>query len=158
MPVNPIPDGYHSVTPYLFISGAADAIAFYEKAFDATELFRLPSPDGKVMHAEIKIGNSHVMLADAMEEFDVKSPSTLGGTTGSLMIYVDDADALFQQAINAGATEAKPMEDQFWGDRMGALIDPFGHQWSIATHVEDVAEDEMAKRFEAMMKEMGPGC
>ncbi len=158
MPVNPIPDGYHSVTPYLFISGAADAIAFYEKAFDATELFRLPSPDGKVMHAEIRIGNSHVMLADAMEEFDVKSPSTLGGTTGSLMIYVDDADALFQQAINAGATEAKPMEDQFWGDRMGALIDPFGHQLSIATHVEDVAEDEMSKRFEAMMKEMGPGC
>ena len=158
MPVNPIPDGYHSVTPYLFISGAADAIAFYEKAFDATELFRLPSPDGKVMHAEIRIGNSHVMLADAMEEFDVKSPSTLGGTTGSLMIYVDDADALFQQAINAGATEAKPMEDQFWGDRMGALIDPFGHQLSIATHVEDVAEDVLAKRFEAMMKEMGPGC
>lgn len=155
MSVNPIPEGYHSVTPYLFVTGAAEAIAFYEKAFNATEVFRLPGPDGKLMHAEIRIGNSHVMLADAMEEFGVKSPTTLGGTSGSLMIYVDDADTLFQQAINAGATEAKSMEDQFWGDRMGALIDPFGHQWNIATHVEDVPEDEMQRRFEAMMSEMG---
>ncbi len=122
--MNTSPDGYHSVTPYLCISGAADAIAFYEKAFDATELFRLPSPDGKVMHAEIRIGNSHVMLADALEEFDVKSPSTLGGTTGSVMLYVDDADALIQQAITASATESQPIDDQFWRQRIGARSDP----------------------------------
>lgn len=155
MRVSAIPAGYHSVTPYLFISGADAAIAFYIEAFGAEEVMRLPSPDGLVMHAEIRVGDSHIMLADAMEDAGVHSPDTLGGVASSLMLYVDDVDAVYQRAVDAGATEMRPVEDQFWGDRMGTVIDPFGHQWSIATHVEDVDDEEMQRRFTAMMDDMG---
>ncbi|MEN8822264.1 MAG: VOC family protein [Abyssibacter sp.] len=154
MRVSAIPAGYHSVTPYLFISGADAAIAFYIEAFGAEEVMRLPSPDGLVMHAEIRVGDSHIMLADAMEDAGVHSPDTLGGVASSLMLYVDDVDAVYQRAVDAGATEMRPIEDQFWGDRMGTVIDPFGHQWSIATHVEDVDDEEMQRRFTAMMDDM----
>ena len=146
--VSPIPAGYHSVTPYLVLDGAAKAIDFYKQAFDATELFRMPMPDGKVAHAEIKIGNSPVMLADASEEF--KGPSSFGGTPVSLMIYVEDVDRVFRQALAQGATQLRPVVDQFYGDRSGTLSDPFGHVWSIATHVEDVSEEEIARRMAAM--------
>lgn len=155
MRVSAIPAGYHGVTPYLFISGADAAIAFYIEAFGAEEVMRLPSPDGLVMHAEIRVGDSHIMLADAMEDAGVHSPDTLGGVASSLMLYVDDVDAVYQRAVDAGATEMRPIEDQFWGDRMGTVIDPFGHQWSIATHVEDVDDEEMQRRFTAMMDDMG---
>ena len=154
MRVSAILAGYHSVTPYLFISGADAAIAFYIEAFGAEEVMRLPSPDGLVMHAEIRVGDSHIMLADAMEDAGVHSPDTLGGVASSLMLYVDDVDAVYQRAVDAGATEMRPIEDQFWGDRMGTVIDPFGHQWSIATHVEDVDDEEMQRRFTAMMDDM----
>ena len=143
----PIPEGYHSVTPYLIVDDGAKAIEFYKKAFGAQEKFRLPMGD-RIGHAEIKIGDSHVMLADEFPEQGHLSPKSRGGTTVSLMIYLDDVDGAFKQAIDAGATETRPVEDQFWGDRMGTLTDPFGHQWSLATHTEDVPEDELGKRME----------
>ncbi len=147
--VNPIPDGYHSVTPYLIIKGASDAIEFYKRAFGATELFRMPQPDGKVGHAEIKIGDSPIMLADEHPEMGFSGPTTLGGTPVSIMIYVEDVDTIFNQAIAAGAEEQKPVQDQFYGDRSGTLKDPFGHVWHVATHVEDVSPEEMEKRIAA---------
>lgn len=147
--VKPIPDGYHSVTPYLIIKGAADAIEFYKKAFGATELFRMPQPDGKVGHAEIKIGDSPIMLSDEAPELGYTSPTTLGGTPVSIMIYVDDVDTIFKQAIAAGGEQQKPVQDQFYGDRSGSLKDPFGHVWHVATHVEDVSPEEMDKRAAA---------
>ena len=148
--VSPIPSGYHSVTPYLVMDGAAKAIDFYKQAFDATELFRMPMPDGKVAHAEIKIGDSPVMMADASEEF--KGPRAFGGTPVSLMIYVEDVDRVFRQALAAGATQLRPVVDQFYGDRSGTLADPFGHVWTVATHVEDVSPEEMDRRMAEMMK------
>ncbi len=154
MSVSPIPAGYHSITPYIFVRGAADAMAFYEKAFGAVEVTRMPGPDGKLMHAEIRIGDSHIMLADEMPEFGNMSPQSLGGISGRLMLYVEDVDSSFSQALAAGATENQPVEDQFWGDRMGTLTDPFGQQWSLATHVEDVPDAEMPARFEAFMRRM----
>lgn len=157
MSVSPIPVGYHSVTPYIFVRGAADAIAFYTRAFGAVEVMRLPGPDGKLMHAEIRIGDSHVMLAEEMPEFGNMSPQSLGGISGRLMLYVEDVDSSFSQALAAGATENQPVEDQFWGDRMGTLTDPFGQQWSLATHVEDVPDAEMPARFEAFMQGMAGG-
>jgi PhnB protein len=144
----PIPDGYHSVTPYLIIKGAADAIDFYKKAFGATELFRMDH-EGKVGHAEIKIGDSPIMLADESPQMGYKSPTTLGGTPISIMIYVDDVDTVFKQALAAGGEEQKPLQDQFYGDRSGTLKDPFGHVWHVATHVEDVSPEEMEKRMAA---------
>ncbi|MEP7270992.1 MAG: VOC family protein [Acidobacteriota bacterium] len=147
--VNPIPAGYHSVTPYLIISGASDAIEFYKKAFGAIELFRMAGPDGKVGHAEIKIGDSPIMLADEHREMGHSSPTTLGGSPVSIMIYVDDVDTIFKQAIAAGGEEQKPLQDQFYGDRSGSLKDPFGHIWHVATHVEDVSPEEMEKRMAA---------
>ncbi len=147
--VKPIPDGYHSVTPYLIIKGAADAIEFYKKAFGATELFRMPAPGGKVGHAEIKIGDSPIMLADESPEMGYVGPATLGGTPVSIMIYVEDVDTVFNQAIAAGGEQLKPLEDQFYGDRSGSLKDPFGHQWHVATHKEDVSPEEMDKRMAA---------
>jgi PhnB protein len=147
--VKPIPDGYHSVTPYLIIKGAADAIEFYKKAFGATELLRMPQPDGKIGHAEIKIGDSPVMLADEFPEMGHKSPKTLGGSPVSLMIYVDDVDAVFSRALAEGAKSDRPLENKFYGDRTGSLTDPFGHLWHIATHVEDVSEEEMQRRAAA---------
>ena len=148
MTVNAIPEGYQSVTPYLTIDGAAEAIRFYEQAFGATELFRLPMGD-RIAHAEIRIGNSHVMLSDEFPEMDQLGPKARGGATSSLMIYLEDVDAAYQQAIDAGATRERVPEDQFWGDRMGTLVDPFGHRWSLATHVEDVPPDEMERRMSA---------
>jgi PhnB protein len=149
MAPKPIPDGYRSVTPYLAVDGAEQAIEFYEKAFGAKERTRMQSPDGKIAHAEIEIGDSVVMLSDPLPQFITKSPSELGGSTASIMLYVDDVDATIQQAVGVGATVEREAEDQFWGDRFGAVVDPFGHMWSIATHVEDVPPEEMAKRAEA---------
>ncbi|MFN2515263.1 MAG: VOC family protein [Pyrinomonadaceae bacterium] len=147
--VKPIPEGYHSVTPYLIIKGAADAIEFYKKAFGATELFRMPQPDGKVGHAEIKIGDSPIMLSDEHPELGYTGPTTIGGTPVSLMIYVDDVDTVFKRAIAEGAEQQKPVQDQFYGDRSGTLKDPFGHIWTVATHKEDVTPEEMDKRMAA---------
>jgi len=144
--VKPIPEGYHSVTPYLICDGAADAIEYYKKAFGATELFRMDH-GGKIGHAELKIGDSPIMLADEYPEMDYRSPKALGGTPVSLMIYVEDVDSVYNQAIDAGATEVKPLQDQFYGDRSGTLTDPFGHVWTIATHKEDVTMEEMNRRM-----------
>ena len=146
MSVKPIPDGYHSVTPYLICQGAAAAIDYYIQAFGAVELFRLPAPDGRIMHAEIKIGDSPVMLTDEMPEMRFFGPHTLKGTPVSLMIYVADVDAVFARALTAGVTVMRPIQDQFYGDRSGTLIDPFGHVWTIATHKEDLTPEEIARR------------
>ena len=150
MAVAPIPPGYASVTPYLIVRGAAKAIDFYQRAFGAIELFRLDGPDGTLGHAEIRIGNSPVMLADGTSGYP--DPLTLGGSSVSFMIYVPDVDAAFARAIAAGATAKRPVADQFYGDRTGTLADPFGHVWSLATHVEDVAPGEMDRRLKEMMK------
>ncbi len=151
MAVQPIPDGYRSITPYLVIRGAADAIEFYETAFGATELMRLDGPEGKVMHAEMKIGDSAIMMADEFPEMDIVSPSTLGNSPVGILLYVEDADTVFQRAIDAGATEKKPLVDQFYGDRSGAVVDPFGHLWTVATHIEDLSPEELNRRFEETM-------
>ena len=148
MTLNAIPEGYHSVTPYLTVDGAAEAIRFYEKAFGATEVFRMPMGD-RVAHAEIRIGNSHVMLSDEFPDMGYLGPKARGGATSSLMIYLEDVDAAFRRAIDAGATQERPPEDQFWGDRMGTLVDPFGQRGSLATHVEDVPPEEMERRMAA---------
>lgn len=147
--VKPIPEGYHSVTPYLVMDGAAKAIEFYKNAFGATELFRMEH-QGKIGHAEIKIGDSPVMLSDEHLEMGFKGPKSLGGTPVSLMIYVDDVDTVYKRAIESGAVELKPLQDQFYGDRSGTLTDPFGHVWTVATHKEDVTPEEIEKRLAAM--------
>ena len=157
MSVEPIPAGYHSVTPYLVCSGAARALDFYAKAFGAEELMRMPGPDGKVMHAEFRIGNSPIMISDESLEMGFKSPATLGGAGVSLMIYVKDCDAVFGRAVASGAKVRKPLADQFYGDRSGNITDPFGHSWTIATHVEDVAPAEMERRMQEVMKTGQPG-
>lgn len=146
--VKPIPDGYHSVTPYLIVEGAADAIEYYKKAFGATELFRMDH-EGKVGHAELKIGDSPIMIADEYPQMGYRSPKALGGTPVSIMIYVEDVDTVYKRAMDAGATEVKPLQDQFYGDRSGTLTDPFGHVWTIATHKEDVSMEEMNRRMAA---------
>jgi len=147
MAVSHIPEGYHSVTPYLIVAGAAEAIRFYQDAFGAEEVMRMPMGDsGKLAHAEIRIEGSHVMLSDEWPDMGLLGPKARGGATASLMIYLRDVDAAFARAIEAGATQERPPENQFWGDRMGTLVDPFGHRWTLATHVEDVSEKEMAKR------------
>lgn len=148
--IKPIPEGYHTVTPYLVVQNAADAITFYQQAFDAIELFRLPTPEGKVAHAEIKIGNSPIMLGDECPEMGARSPQTLGGTPLSLMVYVEDVDTVVDRAVFAGAKLERAVQDQFYGDRTGTILDPFGHQWTIATHKEDVAPEELQRRMEAM--------
>jgi PhnB protein len=145
----PIPKGYHTATPYLVIKGAAKAIEFYKKAFGAAEMTRMTQPDGRVGHAEIKIGDSPIMLADEFPEMGARSPQSLGGSPVSILLYVPDVDALTSQAITAGAKVVRPVKDQFYGDRSGSLEDPFGHQWHIATHVEDVPPEEMKKRAAA---------
>jgi PhnB protein len=146
MSVSAIPEGYHSVTPYLLIDGATEAIRFYEKAFGAVEVLRMPMGD-RIAHAEVKIGNSHVMLSDEWPDMGLLGPQKRGGATASLMIYLPDVDAAFARALEAGAREERPPEDQFWGDRMGTVIDPFGHRWTLATHIEDVSEEEMHRRM-----------
>ncbi len=157
MSVKAQPDGYHSITPYLIADDAAAAIAFYKTAFGATELMRLPGPGGKVMHAEIKIGDSPVMLADEFPEMGIRSAKSFGGSPVTILIYTEDADAMFAQAIAAGATETKPLADQFYGDRSGTVEDPFGHTWTIATHTEDLAPEEIERRFQEMMSQHGGG-
>jgi len=148
--VKPVPDGYHTATPYLSVRGGENAIAFYKKAFGAEERMRMPGPGGTIMHAEIKIGDSVVMLADENPEMGTRSPSSLNGTTGSILLYLNDVDVAFGRAIAAGAKELMAPQDLFWGDRMGKLADPFGHEWALATHTEDVAPEEMARRARAM--------
>ncbi len=149
MAVKPIPEGYHSVTPYLIIEGAGEAIEFYKKAFGAKELFRFPTPDGKVGHAEMKIGDSPIMLADAYPAMGYNDPKSLGGSPVSLMIYVEDVDTVFNQAVQSGATVKEVLTDKFYGDRSGSVIDPFGHVWHVATHKEDVSMEEMEERAKA---------
>ena len=151
------PDGYHSATPYLIVNNAAAAIDFYKRAFGATELLRMDMPGGRIGHAEIKIGNSPIMLADEFPEMDARGPHAIGGTPVSIMLYVDDVDAVAKQAETAGAKITRPVADQFYGDRVGGLEDPFGHHWHIATHKEDVPPEEMARRHEKFIKEKGLG-
>ena len=154
MTVKPIPDGYHAVTPYLIVKGAADALDFYQKAFGAEERMRMENK-GMIMHAEVKIGDSVVMVADEFPDMGYVAPQTAGGTPVSLMIYVKDVDKVFDRAIAAGAKEKRPVNNEFYGDRVGTVVDPYGHVWSIATHVEDVPADEMDRRFRDMTKKMG---
>ena len=152
MAVSPIPAGYHSVTPYIYVKSSADAIAFYVKAFGAVETMRLKMPDGSIGHAEIQIGDSRVMLSDENPAWGNKSPTTLGGNSGGFCIYVPDVDAAFATAVAAGATVKMPVSDQFYGDRSGSVIDPFGHTWMIATHKEDMTPDVMQQRMDEFMK------
>lgn len=147
--VSAIPEGYHTVTPYLIIDGASHAIDFYKEAFGATEVFRLNQPDGKVGHAELLIGDSYIMLADEFPDMGIRSPRALGGSPVGLMLYLDDVDAVVARALAAGAKLVKPIENQFYGDRSGQLEDPFGHGWTIATHVEDVPPEELERRMAA---------
>ena len=152
----PIPDGHHSITPYLIIRGAAQAIEFYQQALGATEVMRMPGPDGKIMHAEIRIGDSPIMMADEFPEWGAHAPPSLNGTSVGLMLYVADADALFNQALAAGGTVMRPMQDQFYGDRAGTFIDPFGHKWTIGTHKEDVSLEEIGRRMAEFCKKTQP--
>jgi PhnB protein len=155
MAVQPIPEGYHSLTPYLAVDDAERAIEFYKDAFGATEQVRMQGPDGKIGHAELQVGDSKLMLSDPFPQSSVRPPAERGGTTASIFMYVEDVDAAFEQAKKAGATVTSEIEDAFWGDRWGTLSDPFGHVWSIATHKEDLSEQEIAERAKAAMAEMG---
>ncbi len=150
------PAQYHTLTPFLSLRGAAPAIEFYKKAFGAEELYRMPGPGGSVMHAELRIGDSVVMMGEEAPEMGAPSPSTLGGSTSGLLIYVSDCDQAFERALKAGATTVQAPQDMFWGDRYGTLKDPFGHRWSIGTHVKDVSPDEMAKAQAAWVKQNAP--
>jgi PhnB protein len=153
--VNPIPAGYHTATPYLTLNDCARALDFYKKAFGAQELVRMEAMPGKIGHAEIKIGDSMIMLADEMPASDTRAPKSLGGTTGSIFLYFRDVDSAYKQAVDAGAKAVMPPADMFWGDRFGKLTDPFGHSWAMATHIEDVAPDEMRKRMQQQAAKMG---
>jgi PhnB protein len=148
-PARPIPKGYHAVTPYLIIDGAAEAIDFYKKALGAEELARMPEPDGRIGHAEIRIGDSPIMLADEHPEIGARSPKAYGGSPVSIHLYVDDVDSTFERAVAAGAKVLQPVSDQFYGDRRGGVEDPFGYAWYIATHKEDLTGEEIAKRAAA---------
>ncbi|WP_157215817.1 VOC family protein [Flavisphingomonas formosensis] len=149
MSVQNSPGGYHSVTPYLTVDDAAAALDFYASAFGAIEKFRMPMGD-RIGHAEMLIGNSHIMLSDEFPERDVLGPKSRGGATAALMVYVPDVDSAFDRAVAAGGKAMMPVADQFYGDRSGTLIDPFGHKWTLATHVEDVSEEEMQRRLDEM--------
>ena len=151
--VKAIPEGYHNVTPYLFIRGAAGAIEFYKSVFGAAEIVRMAGPNGKIMHAELKIGDSIVMLADENPQTGVMSPQTIGGFSTGLHLYVENVDAVIQKAVDSGAKLLRPIKNQFYGDRSGSLLDPFGHMWSVATHIEDVSPEEMRKRMTAAMSQ-----
>jgi len=153
MPAKAIPDGYYSVTPYLSIKGAAEAIQFYKRAFSATELFRLAAPSGEIGHAEIKIGDSIIMLADSCETGPFRNPLSMGGSSIGLHLYVEDVDTVFAEAIDAGAKVVRAVQDQFYGDRSGTLEDPFGHVWFLATHKEKLTPEEINRRAEAYFKQ-----
>lgn len=153
--VNAIPVGYEGATPYLIVKDATRALEFYQKAFGATEIMRIPAREGKVGHAEIKIGAALIMLADEFPDMNCRSPQSFGGTPVSIMVYVQDVDRFVNRAVAAGATVLRPVENKFYGDRAASLEDPFGHQWHFATHVEDMPPDELAKRAEAFMKPKG---
>jgi PhnB protein len=152
MATKAIPDGYHSITPYLIVKGAAAAIDFYKRALGATELMRMPTPDGRIGHAELRIGNSPIMLADEHPEMGHRGPHSLGGAAVSLVVYVEQVDEVFKRAVASGAKELQPIKDQFYGDRSGTLQDPFGHTWTVATHIEDVPPDELRRRAEKFMQ------
>jgi PhnB protein len=154
MAVKPIPEGYHTVTPYLAVDDAAEAIEYYKKAFGAKERARMEAPEGRIGHAELEIGDSLVMLSDPFPQATTRSPKELGGTSASIFLYVEDVDAVVKQAVDTGSTITMEVADQFWGDRFGSVQDPFGHLWSIATHVEDVPPEEMAERAKAAMASM----
>ena len=154
MATKPIPEGYHTLTPYLAVDSASEAIEFYKRAFGAKESVRMPGPDGTIGHAELEIGDSKVMLSDPFPQASTRPPKELGGTSGSVFMYVEDVDATVKRAVDAGATVTMEVEDQFWGDRFGTVSDPFGHIWAIATHVEDVAPEEIAERGKAAMAAM----
>jgi PhnB protein len=151
MAVRPIPENYHSVTPYLIVRGGAQAIDFYQRAFNAVETLRLSDAAGRVQHAEIKIGDSPVMLADEFPEMNIRGPQSYGGTTVSLLLYVEDVDARYAQAIAAGAKAMRPVANQFYGDRAGTLEDPFGHVWSLASRKENLSPEEIQRRFAALV-------
>jgi PhnB protein len=157
MAVKAKPDGYHSITPYLIVRGGAAAIDYYKAAFGAEETVRMPGPGGTIGHAEIRIGDSVVMLADEPPDQQWRSPQSLGGSPVGLLLYVEDVDARFNQALAAGGKVIKPLANQFYGDRSGTLADPFGHQWTLATHVENVSPEEMKRRMDEMMKKGGCG-
>ena len=152
MPVKPIPDGYHTATPYLIIRNAAAALEFYKKALGAKELVRHPMPDGTIAHAEIQIGNSRIMVGEESPGQGFKGPQTLGGSGSGILLYVEDADAWFKRAVDAGGKVLRPVADQFYGDRTGSFTDPYGHVWTISTHVEDVSPEEMNRRMKAQGK------
>lgn len=156
--VKPIPEGYHTVTPYLIVDGATAALDFYKMAFGATERMRLTGPDGKVGHAEINVGDSVIMLADEFPAMDARGPKSIGGSPISILLYMDDVDAVVQKCVAAGAKLTQPVEDKFYGDRSGAIEDPFGYQWHIATHVEDVPADEMQRRADEFMSQQTSGA
>jgi PhnB protein len=157
MATKPIPEGYHTVTAYLAVDDAAGAIEYYKRAFGAKELGRMDGPEGKIAHAELEIGDSRIMLSDPFPQASTRPPKELGGTSASVFMYVEDVDAVVKQAVDAGATVTMDVADQFWGDRFGTITDPFGHVWSIATHVEDVSQEDMAERAKAAMAAMGSG-
>jgi PhnB protein len=148
--VNPIPDGYARLTPYICVQGASDAIDFYTRVFGAQERMRMAGPDGRIGHAEIEIGDAVLMISDEHPEMDVRAPTSIGGTATTLNLYVEDVDATVGRAVAQGATLLRPVQDQFYGDRSGQIQDPFGHRWSIATHIEDVSPDEMQRRAQAL--------
>jgi PhnB protein len=153
--VRPVPEGYHSVTPYLAVDGAAEAIDFYKKAFGASEVMRMAAPGGKVGHGEIEIGGSRIMVADEYPDMGFRSPKAYGGTPVTLHLYVADVDAMARQAVAAGAKELRPVKDQFYGDRSGTFEDPYGHVWHISTHKEDIPADELRRRADEAMKQQG---
>ena len=155
MAVKPIPEGYHTVTPYLIVKGAAKALDYYKKAFGATEIMRMEGPGGSIGHAEIQIGDSIMMLADEHPEMGCRGPDAAGGSPVSMCLYVENCDAIFNQALAAGATVKRPLQDQFYGDRSGTLTYPFGHVWTISTHKEDLTPEEIGSRFEAWNKQQG---
>jgi PhnB protein len=154
MATQPIPEGYSTISPYLAVDDAAEAIEYYKKAFGAEETERMEAPGGKIGHAELKIGDSHVMLSDPFPQGSTTPPKELGGTSASIFMYVEDVDAVVQKAVDAGATVTMEVEDQFWGDRFGSITDPFGHNWSIATHIEDLTPEEIEERGKAAMAAM----
>jgi PhnB protein len=157
--IKAVPEGYHTLTPHLVVKGASEAIEFYKKAFGAEEILRMPGPDGKsIMHAELKIGDSRLFLAEEFPKMGGLGPQGLGGTPVTIHVYVEDADTIFNQAVAAGAQVRMPLENAFWGDRYGQVVDPFGHKWSLATHKEDLTPEEIGKRAQAAFSGCAPAA